>query len=107
MSLMRAFAFAPVLLLVVSCSPPPADESIEGLHTKSWSNWAGNVHCRPQRIAQPTSEAELIAAVKSATHVRVAGAGHSWSALDCADELMISTKSLDRVLAIDDARRTI
>src|SRR4051794_18468906 len=86
---------------------PPMPLALGSILFLLWSNWAGNVTCRPQRFVQPKNEAELIAAVKSATHVRVAGAGHSWSALACSDDLMIGTKKLNRVLAIDDLKRTV
>ena len=31
--------------------------------TDTWSNWSGSVTCTPQRIAMPTSEAEVVALI--------------------------------------------
>jgi L-gulono-1,4-lactone dehydrogenase len=106
---MRLPLLLALLFVIPACSPAPSEEAeqSEALFRRSWSNWAGNVRCRPQRIVRPTSAAELQAAVRSAKQVRVAGSGHSWSALACADELMIDTRSLTRVLAVDVAARRI
>jgi L-gulonolactone oxidase len=80
-------------------------ETLGGCGT--WSNWAGNIHCRPQRIVRPHDEAELRAAVLSSPQLRVAGAGHSWSALDCTAQVMIDMRRLTKVLHINSAARQI
>ena len=90
---MSQFAVVPLLTLVAGCG--------------TWSNWAGNQRCKPRRIVRPTNEAELRAAVRGATRVRIAGTGHSWSALVCTDGLLIDTRSLTRVLDIDTRTRRV
>src|SRR3954463_5754471 len=82
--------------LVGGCSNAPAvAESTEAVSPfwpwVGWSNWAGNVRCWPARYERPTTLAGVQAAVRSATHVRPVGAGHSWSALACSDDLMLDT----------------
>jgi L-gulono-1,4-lactone dehydrogenase len=71
-----------------------------------WRNWAGDQVCAPARIEQPSSEPELIAAVRRAADdglpVRVAGAGHSFTDAACTDGAMIS---LDRMKSIVDVDR--
>jgi len=46
-----------------------------------WHNWSGSVAARPQAIARPRDEAELRAAILSASKVRARGAGHSFMPL--------------------------
>ena len=70
-----------------------------------WRNWAGEESCRPVAIARPTSTAEILAALERAEredlHVRVAGAGHSFSEIACTDGLMISLEDCAQVLDVD------
>ncbi|WP_366524706.1 FAD-binding protein [Nannocystis sp.] len=72
-----------------------------------WSNWAGNLHCAPREIVRPETREELQSAVRRAAGVRVVGAGHSWSALGCTDQILIDTRSLTKVLALDEANQRI
>jgi len=72
-----------------------------------WTNWAGNIKCHPQRLVRPKTEAELRAAIKSAARVRVVGAGHSFNALACTSGVMIDTRALNKVLAIDEKAPSI
>src|SRR5262245_20079301 len=71
---------------------------------EQWSNWAGSITCRPQRIAMPSTEAELCALVRDAAaeglDVRVAGTGHSFTPLVATDGLLLS---LDRWTGIESA----
>ena len=72
-----------------------------------WSNWAGNERCQPKRIARPATLAELRDVVRTSAHLRVAGAGHSWSKLVCTDEVLVDTRSLTRLLSVDEGARRI
>src|SRR5262245_46564598 len=97
--------------LLSACAAPASPVSEEEQASWSWfgsfSNWAGNVRCRPARAEKPRSLSALQAAVRSASHVRAVGAGHSWSALACSDELMLDTTALDRVLQMDATTVTV
>lgn len=66
--------------------------------TDTWSNWSGSVTCTPQRIAMPTSEAEVVALIKEAaaarSTVRVAGTGHSFTPLCASDDVLVSLDGL-------------
>jgi L-gulono-1,4-lactone dehydrogenase len=73
----------------------------------SWTNWSGNVRCHPRRIVRPSDLAQLRIAVRGAQRLRLVGAGHSWSALSCTSEVLVDTRRLSRVLAIDPAARRI
>ncbi len=67
-----------------------------------WINWAGNQSCTPDWRFSPTSEDELIAALKSAKGVvRAVGAGHSFSAVVPTDDTLISTDLLSGLVRHD------
>jgi FAD/FMN-containing dehydrogenase len=73
----------------------------------SWSNWAGNVSCRPRQIAQPATVVELQQLVAdSDLEVRVAGAGHSFSPLCATDGLLVDLSALTGLQAVDTASST-
>jgi FAD-linked oxidoreductase len=70
-----------------------------------WRNWCGDECCRPVAIAHPGSIEEIAVALERAERdglrVRVAGAGHSFSDIACADGLLIVLDRLQRVLDVD------
>jgi FAD/FMN-containing dehydrogenase len=73
----------------------------------SWSNWAGNVTCRPRQAARPATVAEVQRRVaETALPVRVAGAGHSFAPLCATDGLLLELSALTGVLSVDAARGT-
>ena len=57
---------------------------------ESWRNWSGSVVAAPERIVRPKDEAELVAVVAAANHVRVVGTGHSFMPLCETDGVLIS-----------------
>ena len=66
-----------------------------------WSNWSGLVKCSPRELLAPATEEEIVAIVRraSAGHgVRMAGSGHSFTALCAADDVLLS---LDRLAGIE------
>lgn len=73
-----------------------------------WRNWSGSVRARPQRIVRPTSEEAVCELVKCARErgitVRVAGAGHSSSALVPTDGILLDLSRFRRVVSTDRAR---
>jgi hypothetical protein len=66
--------------------------------TESWYNWSRSVHCAPQRIERPESEAQLAALLRGAAEtglsVRVAGRGHSHTPLVATDGLLLELDAL-------------
>lgn len=70
-----------------------------------WRNWAGDEGCRPRAIVHPGSIEEIAAAVGRAAreglHVRVAGAGHSFSDIACTDGLLIVLDGFGSVMDVD------
>ncbi len=73
----------------------------------SWHNWAGDERCLPAAIEHPSSIDEIAAAIGGAAargqHVRVVGAGHSFSDIACTDGLLLSLSRMTRVLDVDRA----
>jgi FAD-linked oxidoreductase len=68
-----------------------------------WVNWSGSQRAIPAQIAAPRSRRELAELVASAPGpVRVAGAGHSFSAGVVTDGTLLSLDALDRVLDVGD-----
>jgi L-gulonolactone oxidase len=69
-----------------------------------WVNWSGSQRATPAVIERPRSRAELARAVASGPGpVRVAGAGHSFSAAAVTDGTLLSLDALARVLDADAA----
>ena len=67
-----------------------------------WVNWSGSQRAAPAEIARPRSRAELAQAVVDGPGpVRVAGAGHSFSAGAVTDGTLLSLDALARVLDAD------
>lgn len=73
-----------------------------------WQNWARNQRCAPSRVLHPGSAEEVAIAVRAAARegqrVRVAGAGHSFTAGCCTDGVQLSLDRLHDVLAVDPRR---
>ena len=68
-----------------------------------WVNWSGSQRATPAQIAAPRSRHELAELVATAPGpVRVAGAGHSFSAGVVTDGTLLSLDALDRVLDVGD-----
>nr|WP_315463682.1 FAD-binding protein [uncultured Rhodoferax sp.] len=71
-----------------------------------WQNWGESVSATPDQLLNPGTIGEVIALVKQAAqqkrHIRVVGAGHSWSPLAPCSEMMLSLTALNRVRISDD-----
>jgi len=71
------------------------------------SNWSGGVRFSPQRCLNPSSERELVAALRAGSApVRVVGAGHSFSPLIETQGTLLSLDALHGVLSVDSERLT-
>jgi FAD-linked oxidoreductase len=67
----------------------------------TWTNWARDQRCAPERIETPRSEDQLAQAVTGARRVRVAGSGHSFTDIACTDGVMIDMSAMRRVLSVE------
>lgn len=70
-----------------------------------WSNWSGSVNATA-KVLRPKSLDELAAAVRSATSMRVAGAGHSFMPLVKSDELIVCLEDMPGEIVLSDDRKT-
>src|SRR3954464_3190348 len=66
-----------------------------------WSNWPGDQVCAPASRVEPGSEDELVAALRAASRVRVAGSGHSFTDIALTDGLQVSLRRMASVLEVD------
>ena len=70
-----------------------------------WGNWAGDQRCAPAAIERPASTGEVRAAVERAVaegrRVRVAGAGHSFTAAVLTHGVLVSLERMRAVLDAD------
>jgi L-gulono-1,4-lactone dehydrogenase len=73
----------------------------------TWTNWARQQRCAPERIVRPRSEEELVSAVAGASRVKVAGSGHSFTDIACTDGVMIDMSGMTRVLGVDGNEVTV
>jgi L-gulonolactone oxidase len=73
----------------------------------TWSNWAREQRCAPERIERPRSEEELARAVTSARRVKVAGSGHSFTDIACTDGVMIDMSAMREVLSVSGDEVTV
>jgi len=73
----------------------------------TWTNWARQQRCAPERIETPRSEDDLVRAVAGARRVKVAGSGHSFTDIACTDGVMIDMSAMRQVLAVDGHELTV
>ena len=74
---------------------------------RTWTNWARDQRCAPERIERPADEAELVRAVAGATRVKVVGAGHSFTDIACTDGVMVDLSRMTRLLAVEGDEVTV
>ncbi len=77
----------------------------------SWKNWAGNQQCSPAAIERPLTEDQLRSIVADAAsagqRVRAVGSGHSFTAIACTDDVMVSLEHLNMVRSFDRPNRLV
>src|SRR5262245_38495558 len=76
-----------------------------------WTNWGGTASCRPAEVEHPTSEEDIVAALKRAAvageRVKVPGTGHSFTDIACTGGRMLLLDRYDKVLEVDVAAGTV
>jgi FAD-linked oxidoreductase len=80
------------------------------LQAGHWSNWSGSVQGVPLQVARPRSVEELVRLIgaygRDGRHVRVVGAGHSFTPLVQTDDVLMSLDDLQGIETIDTERGT-
>lgn len=78
---------------------------------RRWRNWSGSVRCAPREVVRPTHLSELAALVgtygRDGRHVRVVGAGHSFTPLVRTDDVLMTLDRMQGVEAVDTERGTV
>ena len=76
--------------------------------SRAWRNWSRSLRATPAQRARPAGEDEVVALVRSARaarrNVRAVGSGHSSHRMLLADDVLLSTRGLRRLLAVDRER---
>ncbi|MET8229659.1 D-arabinono-1,4-lactone oxidase [Micromonospora sp. NPDC005298] len=79
--------------------------------TAHWSNWAGNQRGSATAILRPASPDDVIEAVRDAAstghRIRVAGSGHSFTAVALADDRRMDLAELATTISVDVERRLV
>lgn len=70
-----------------------------------WRNWAQNQLCRPTRIHSPQTEDDLVKIVRAAAtageHVKVVGAGHSFTAIAITDGRLVKLDGYNEITNVN------
>src|SRR5207247_9450345 len=76
-----------------------------------WRNWGRTQTCAPSSVAKPSSEEEIRKLVGDAArmgrHVKVVGAGHSFTDIACTDGTRVSLATSGRALNVDSSKGTL
>lgn len=73
----------------------------------TWTNWSGLQRCTPRQLARPADEAALAALLRATpAPLRMAGAGHSFTALVPTDHTLVSMEALQGLVRHDPVART-
>ncbi|MET8278723.1 D-arabinono-1,4-lactone oxidase [Micromonospora sp. NPDC005174] len=79
--------------------------------TARWSNWAGNQSGSATAVLRPGSPDDVAEAVRDAAatggRIRVAGSGHSFTAVALADDRRMELSELETSVSVDVARRLV
>jgi L-gulono-1,4-lactone dehydrogenase len=77
----------------------------------SWRNWAGNQQCEAAEIRSPSSEDEIVQAVRDAfatdRRVKMVGRGHSFTSIALSDGIVLRPEKYNRILSVDAVARTV
>src|SRR5437764_7986028 len=73
--------------------------------TERWSNWSGSVKSMPRQVVKPGNIDQLARLVRDygrdGRHVRVVGAGHSFTPLVQSDDVLMSLDEMQGIQSID------
>ena len=76
-----------------------------------WRNWSGSVQSAPHEVVTPRSLNELAQQIgtfgREGRHIRVVGAGHSFTPLAQTDDVLLSLDNLQGIQEVDEQRGTV
>lgn len=82
-------------------------ENRKPIYDKKVRPWGDTFECEPSEIHFPTSVPEVQEIVGNAKHVRVVGAGHSFSPLICTTETLLSLERMNAVTSMTNLTVTV
>jgi xylitol oxidase len=85
---------------------PPANSPLASPTTKL-KNWAGNLEYSTANVAYPESVEQVQAFVKQTDQLRALGSQHCFNKIADSTHALLSTKKLDKVVALDEAKKTV
>lgn len=84
---------------------------MSGRQTERWHNWSSSVKSTPREILQPTGLEDLVRLVKNAAregrHIRVVGAGHSFTPLAQSADILLSLDRMQGIESVDTASNQV
>ena len=77
----------------------------------TWTNWSGLESAVPRRVSHPPDTEGIVAAVRRArdegTTVKMAGSGHSFTAIAAPEHTMLTPQRLTGIVAVDREAMTV
>src|SRR5689334_15717627 len=77
----------------------------------TWRNWSGLTSTSPTEVLEPTSPADVVAAVNRArelgTTVKMPGTGHSFTGIAAPEGIMLSPSGLSGLVSVDKENLTV
>ncbi len=73
----------------------------------TWTTWDGRHSCAPAAVLRPTTEAEVVAAVRRGGLVRAVGAGHSFTPCALTDGTLLDTTALAGIERVEGTWATV
>lgn len=77
----------------------------------TWQNWGRTAHVRPQRVERPRSpegvQRAVVAAVAQGLRVKAVGAGHSFTGIAVAPDVLLELDDLQGLVRVDEERRQV
>jgi alditol oxidase len=70
-------------------------------------NWAGNLEYSTENVVYPESVEQVQAIVKKASKLRALGSQHCFSKIADSPHQLLSTKNLNKIVALDPAKKTV
>jgi xylitol oxidase len=92
---------------LTSCNQPAAPTPLSAAIPEKLKNWAGNLEYSTGKVAYPETVEQVQALVKQTEKLRTLGTQHCFNKIADSPHQLLSTKKLDKVLALDPDKKTV
>src|SRR2546427_5784833 len=96
-----------IRLLAGILASPPVMRLLDWAGQEKLRNWAGNLEYSTDRVHTSTSLEQVQDYVKTENKLKVLGTRHCFNNIADSKDAFLSLKSMDQVIAIDTAKRTV